>query len=43
MTSCCWLVVKDSERFASPIKGIFFIFFFLLGGKAIHYICETHM
>ena len=23
MTSCCWLVVMDSERFASPIKGIF--------------------
>ena len=22
-TSCCWLVVMDSERFASPIKGIF--------------------
>ena len=23
MTSCCWLVVMDSERFASPIEGIF--------------------
>ena len=21
MTSCCWLVVMDSERFASPIEG----------------------
>ena len=23
MTSCCWLVVMGSERFASPIMGIF--------------------
>ena len=23
MTSCCWLVVMASERFASPIQGIF--------------------
>ena len=23
MTSYCWLVVMDSERFASPIEGIF--------------------
>ena len=23
MTSCCWLVVMGSERFASPIEGIF--------------------
>ena len=23
MTSCCWLVVMDSERFASLIQGIF--------------------
>ena len=23
MTSYCWLVVMDSERFASPITGIF--------------------
>ena len=23
MTSCCWLVVMDSERFASPVMGSF--------------------
>ena len=31
MTSCCWLVVMDSERFASPINGPFFFFFFFFG------------
>ena len=33
----------DVDVVETLCRPVFFFFFFFLGGKAIHYICETHM
>ena len=38
-------VLREERSFCCNLRKrhVFFFFFFFLGGKAIHYICETHM